>query len=122
MASYDSSPLNSLRFPSAAKSRSIQVHLDVVGTPRQDSGLFIVHSRNRLGRLDHGIVKNVEVHVGKLKLVEDFHVVDMKREPTCPLLVGRGFLATTGAMIDHRKAKIAVGEGITVDPNPRSIP
>ncbi|GKE79466.1 MAK10-like protein [Tanacetum coccineum] len=39
-----------------------------------------------------GIVKNVEVHVGKLKLVEDFHVVDMDKDPTCPLLVGRGFL------------------------------
>ncbi|GKA80912.1 hypothetical protein Tco_0787604, partial [Tanacetum coccineum] len=33
MASHASSPLNSPRFPSAAKSRSIQVHLDVVGTP-----------------------------------------------------------------------------------------
>ncbi|GJU49701.1 hypothetical protein Tco_1219256 [Tanacetum coccineum] len=30
-----------------------------------------------------------------------------------PLLVGRGFLATASAVIDCRKAKIAVGEGIT---------
>ncbi|GJZ84509.1 hypothetical protein Tco_0649848 [Tanacetum coccineum] len=30
-----------------------------------------------------------------------------------PLLVGRGFLATTNAVIDCRKAKIAVGERIT---------
>ncbi|GJZ16033.1 MAK10-like protein [Tanacetum coccineum] len=59
------------------------------------------------------IVRNVEVHVGKLKLFEDFHVVDMEREPTCPLLVGRGFLATANAVIDCKKAKIAVGEGIT---------
>ncbi|GJT85058.1 DNA damage-inducible protein 1-like protein [Tanacetum coccineum] len=56
------------------------------------------------------IVKNVEVHVGKLKLFEDFHVVDMEREPTSPLLVGRGFLATANAVIDCKKAKIAVGE------------
>ncbi|GJS12667.1 MAK10-like protein [Tanacetum coccineum] len=60
-----------------------------------------------------GIVRNVEVHVGKLKLFEDFHVVDMEREPTCPLLVGRGFLATANAVIDCKKAKIAVGEGLT---------
>nr|GEW27488.1 hypothetical protein [Tanacetum cinerariifolium] len=32
-----------------------------------------------------------------------------------PLLVGRGFLATANAVIDCRKAKIAVGEGITRD-------
>nr|GEU33655.1 hypothetical protein [Tanacetum cinerariifolium] len=60
-----------------------------------------------------GIVRNVEVHVGKLKLFEDFHMVDMEREPTCPLLVGRGFLATANAVIDCKKAKITVGEGLT---------
>ncbi|GJX99158.1 MAK10-like protein [Tanacetum coccineum] len=60
-----------------------------------------------------GIVKNVEVYVGKLKLEEDFHIVDMEKDPTCPSLVGRRFLATASAVIDCRKAKIAVGEGIT---------
>ncbi|GJW48679.1 MAK10-like protein [Tanacetum coccineum] len=50
-----------------------------------------------------GIVKNVEVHTGKLKLFEDFHIVDMEREPTCPLLVRRGFLATANAGIDFGK-------------------
>ncbi|GKA76127.1 MAK10-like protein [Tanacetum coccineum] len=60
-----------------------------------------------------GIVRNMEVHVGKLKIFEDFHVVDMEREPTCPLLVGRGFLATSNVVIDCKKAKIAVGEGLT---------
>ncbi|GJV05263.1 hypothetical protein Tco_1338832 [Tanacetum coccineum] len=34
-------------------------------------------------------------------------------DPTCPLLVGRGFLATASAVIDSKKAKIAVGEGVT---------
>nr|GEW16228.1 reverse transcriptase domain-containing protein [Tanacetum cinerariifolium] len=60
-----------------------------------------------------GIVRNVEVHIGKLKLFKDFHVVDVEREPTCPLLVGRGFLATANAVIDCKKAKIMVGEGLT---------
>ncbi|GJX36441.1 zinc finger, CCHC-type containing protein [Tanacetum coccineum] len=41
--------------------------------------------------------------------------VPMKREkdPETPLLVGRGFLATTNAVIDCRMAKIVVGEEIT---------
>ncbi|GJX37407.1 hypothetical protein Tco_0250710 [Tanacetum coccineum] len=59
-----------------------------------------------------GIVRNVEVHVGKLKVFEDFHVVDMEREHRCPLLVRRGFLAIANA-VDCKKAKIAVGEGLT---------
>ncbi|GKE64551.1 MAK10-like protein, partial [Tanacetum coccineum] len=60
-----------------------------------------------------GIVKDVEVHIGKLKLLNDFYVIDMKKDPETPLLVGRGFLATANVVIDCRMAKIAVGEGIT---------
>ncbi|GKA54972.1 MAK10-like protein [Tanacetum coccineum] len=60
-----------------------------------------------------GIVKDVEVHIGKLKLLNDFYVLDMKKDPETPLLIGRGFLATANAVIDCRTDKIAVGEGIT---------
>ncbi|GJX61353.1 MAK10-like protein [Tanacetum coccineum] len=60
-----------------------------------------------------GIVKDVEVHIGKLKLLNEFYVIDMKKDPETPLLVGRGFLATTNTVIDCRMAKIAVGGGIT---------
>ncbi|GKC40823.1 reverse transcriptase [Tanacetum coccineum] len=60
-----------------------------------------------------GIVKDVEVHIGKLKLLNDFYVIDMKKDPETPFLVGRGFLATANVVIDYRMAKIAVGEGIT---------
>ncbi|GJW59168.1 MAK10-like protein [Tanacetum coccineum] len=60
-----------------------------------------------------GIVKNVEVHIGNLKLLEDFYVIDIEKDPTTPLLVGRGFLATASAEIDCKKAKITVREGIT---------
>nr|GEV98997.1 hypothetical protein [Tanacetum cinerariifolium] len=57
---------------------------------------------------------DVEFHIGKLKLLNDFYVVDMKKYPETPLLVGRGFLATANAVINCKKAKIAVGEGITM--------
>nr|GEU82608.1 hypothetical protein [Tanacetum cinerariifolium] len=60
-----------------------------------------------------GIIKDVEVCIGKLKLLNDFYIIDMKKDPKTPLLVGRGFLATANVVIDCRKAKIAVGEGIT---------
>ncbi|GJY75182.1 MAK10-like protein [Tanacetum coccineum] len=54
------------------------------------------------------IVKDADVHIGKLKLLNDFYVIDMKKDPETPLLVGRGFLATSNAVIDCRKAKIMV--------------
>ncbi|GJT53637.1 hypothetical protein Tco_0988691 [Tanacetum coccineum] len=37
----------------------------------------------------------------------------MEKDHASLLLVGRGFLATASAVIDCRKAKIAVGEGVT---------
>ncbi|GKD89324.1 MAK10-like protein [Tanacetum coccineum] len=60
-----------------------------------------------------GIVRDVEVHIGRLKILDDFYVIDKKKDPETPLLVGRGFLATANAVIDCRKAKIAEGEEIT---------
>ncbi|GKB80177.1 MAK10-like protein [Tanacetum coccineum] len=60
-----------------------------------------------------GIIRDVEVYVGKLKLLKDFYVRDIEKDHTCLLLVGRGFLATASAVIDCKKSKIAVGEGIT---------
>ncbi|GJV95733.1 RNA-directed DNA polymerase, eukaryota, reverse transcriptase zinc-binding domain protein [Tanacetum coccineum] len=60
-----------------------------------------------------GIFKNVEVHIGRLKLLEDFYVIDMEEDLRTPLLVGRGFLATASAVIDCKKAKIAIEEGVT---------
>ncbi|GKA37361.1 MAK10-like protein [Tanacetum coccineum] len=52
-------------------------------------------------------IRNVDVHIGKLKLLEDFYVIDTEKDHACPLLVGRGFLATTSVVIDCKKAKIA---------------
>ncbi|GJY87050.1 MAK10-like protein [Tanacetum coccineum] len=59
------------------------------------------------------IVKDVVVHIEKLKLLNDFSVIDMKKDPETPLLVGRGFLATANAVIDCKMDKIVMGEGIT---------
>ncbi|GKA59776.1 MAK10-like protein [Tanacetum coccineum] len=60
-----------------------------------------------------GIVKNVEVHIERLKLLDDFYVIDMDKDPATPLLIEKGFLATANVVIDCKKAKIAVGEEVT---------
>ncbi|GJX81456.1 MAK10-like protein [Tanacetum coccineum] len=66
-----------------------------------------------------GIIKDVEVRIGKLKLLNDFYVIDMKKDPKTPLLVGRGFLATANAVIDCRMAKIATTLGKRESYKPR---
>ncbi|GKA38261.1 MAK10-like protein [Tanacetum coccineum] len=60
------------------------------------------------------MVRDVEIHIGRLKLLKEFYVIDMKKDPETPLLVGREFLAIANAVIDCRKAKIAVRERITM--------
>nr|GEY97439.1 MAK10-like protein [Tanacetum cinerariifolium] len=62
---------------------------------------------------DLGIVRDVEVHIGKMKLLNNFYVIDIKKDPETPLLVGRGFLATVNEVIDCKKSKIAVRQWIT---------
>ncbi|GKE63215.1 hypothetical protein Tco_1513582, partial [Tanacetum coccineum] len=53
------------------------------------------------------------VHIGRVKLLDDFYVIEMDKDPATPLLVGRGFLATANAVIYYKIAMIAVGEGVT---------
>ncbi|GJZ31977.1 MAK10-like protein [Tanacetum coccineum] len=74
---------------------------------------YIFRLADRTKSYPVGIVKDVEVHIGKQKLLNDFYVIDMKKDPETPLLVGRGFLATANTIIDCRMDKITVGEGIT---------
>ncbi|GJW87290.1 MAK10-like protein [Tanacetum coccineum] len=82
-----------------------QAFVDYASLRTDEAGGLLEETKDVLGLADEtksypiGIVKNVEVNVGKLKLFEDFHVVDMEREPTYPLLVGRGFLAIVNAII-----------------------
>nr|GEX18266.1 hypothetical protein [Tanacetum cinerariifolium] len=81
-----------------------------IGLLEETDHIFVLADRTKSYPV--GIVKDVEVHIGKLKLLNDFYVIDMKKDPKTPLLVGRRFLATANAVIDYRKA-ITVGEWIT---------
>ncbi|GJR77966.1 MAK10-like protein [Tanacetum coccineum] len=80
----------------------------------------LLDETNHVYRLSDGtksypveILKNVEVHMGRLKLIDDFYVIDMDKDPATSLLIGKGFLDTNNAVIDCKKSKLAVGEGIT---------
>ena len=47
-----------------------------------------------------GIIKNVPVKVGKFCIPGDFVILDMEVKDKTPIILGRGFLATVGAIID----------------------
>ncbi|GKD77678.1 MAK10-like protein [Tanacetum coccineum] len=90
------------------------LHLKLPVLKMEDPGLFTLPCRlaDETKSYHVGVVKDVEVHIGKLKLLNDFYVIDMKKDLVTPLLVGRGFLVTANAVIDHKMSKIVVGERI----------
>ena len=53
-----------------------------------------------------GIVRDVEVLCGKIKYPADFLVLAIAASKTCPIIFGRPFLNTCGAIIDCEKEKI----------------
>nr|GEZ03510.1 reverse transcriptase domain-containing protein [Tanacetum cinerariifolium] len=63
-----------------------------------------------------GIAKEVYVTVGKFQFPADFVVVDFEPDPRVPLILGKSFLNTSGALIDvyHGEITLRVGkEAIT---------
>ena len=55
-----------------------------------------------------GIVRDVEVLCGKTKYPADFLVLGSVASKTCPIIFGRPFLNTCGAIIDCNKEKILI--------------
>src|SRR4051812_45723750 len=54
------------------------------------------------------IVRDVEVLCGRLKYPTDFLVLGSVKDNFCPIIFGRPFLKTCGAIIDCRKGKVYV--------------
>src|SRR3954463_1305828 len=53
-----------------------------------------------------GIIRDVEVLCGKIKYPADFLVLGSEASKTCPIIFGRSFLNTCGAIIDCKKEKV----------------
>src|SRR3954463_2643692 len=55
-----------------------------------------------------GIVRDVEVLCRKVKYPTDFLVLGLVQDSFCPIIFGRPFLNTCGAIIDCKKSKVYV--------------
>ena len=58
--------------------------------------------------LSIGIVRDVEVLYGKVKYPTDFLLLGSVQDSFCPIIFGRTFLNTCGAIIDCKKGKVSV--------------
>ncbi|KAG7559513.1 Reverse transcriptase domain [Arabidopsis thaliana x Arabidopsis arenosa] len=62
-------------------------------------------------RIPHGLLEDLPVMIGRVEVSTDFVVLEMDEEPKDPLIFGRPFLATAGAIIDVKKGKIDLNLG-----------
>ncbi|KAG7552349.1 Retrotransposon gag domain [Arabidopsis thaliana x Arabidopsis arenosa] len=62
-------------------------------------------------RLPHGILEDLPIKIGNVEILTDFLVLEMDEDPVNPLILGRPFLATAGAVIDVKKGKIVLNLG-----------
>ncbi|KAG7529568.1 Retrotransposon gag domain [Arabidopsis suecica] len=62
-------------------------------------------------RIPHGLLEDLPVMIGRVEVPTDFMVLEMNEEPKDPLIFGRPFLATAGAIIDVKKGKIDLNLG-----------
>ncbi|KAL1188096.1 putative mitochondrial protein [Cardamine amara subsp. amara] len=66
---------------------------------------------DRSVRIPEGLLEDVPVRIGKCMIPIDFIVLKYNVEPKDPLILGRPFLATAGALIDVKGGKIALNVG-----------
>jgi hypothetical protein len=66
----------------------------------------VIQLANRATISPIGIVRDVEVLCGKTKYPTNFLVLGTEPSKTCPIIFGRCFLNTCGAVIDCKKEKI----------------
>jgi len=66
---------------------------------------------DRSSRKPFGMVKDLPVMINGVEVPTDFVVLDMEEEHKDPLIMGRPFLASVGAVIDVRKGKKSLNLG-----------
>ncbi|CAM8962646.1 unnamed protein product [Rhodiola kirilowii] len=67
---------------------------------------MILRLTNRSSRFPKGVLKDVPVRVGNFYIPGDFVVLDMEEDNEIPILLGRPFLYTAGAIFDTTKGSI----------------
>ncbi|XP_021749476.1 uncharacterized protein LOC110715214 [Chenopodium quinoa] len=72
---------------------------------------------NRSNKIPKGKVEDAPLRVGKSVILVDFVVLKMDEDAKIPIIRGRPFLATLGALIDVKSAKISLKHLLTsIDP------
>lgn len=67
---------------------------------------------NQLVKYPIGILEDVYIMVGKIFISTNFIVLEMEEDSQIPIILGRLFLATAGAIIDVKNRKLSSTIGV----------
>ena len=66
---------------------------------------------DRSVRLPAGVLDDVPIRINNCHVPTDFVVLKYRNEPKYPLILGRPFLATVGAIIEVKEGRISLNMG-----------
>ncbi|CAM8890709.1 unnamed protein product [Rhodiola kirilowii] len=72
---------------------------------------MILRLTDRSSRFPKGVLKDVPIRVGNFYIPGDFVVLEMEEDNEIPILLGRPFLYTAGAIFDTTKGSITMRVG-----------
>ncbi|GJS13981.1 reverse transcriptase domain-containing protein [Tanacetum coccineum] len=82
-----------------------------LGLPELISTRMTLELANREICTPVGIARDVFVSIGKFTFPADFVIVDYESDPRAPLILGRPFLRTAGALIDVHGEEMILCDG-----------
>ena len=80
-----------------------------IGEPQPTTVLLQLVDRSII--YPYGILEDVPVKVGDYYVPGDFFILEMEEDRQIPIILGRPFLATAGAIIDVKRGKITLEIG-----------
>lgn len=76
------------------------------------STIFFLHMKDKSIKYLVGILKDVPIRIGRLFIHTDLVIMEMEEDSQIPIILGRPFLGTVGAIINvkHGKLTFEVGD------------
>ncbi|XP_058774677.1 uncharacterized protein LOC131648958 [Vicia villosa] len=72
---------------------------------------MLVQLADRSVKYPVGVLENIPVHICQFYIPIDFIIMDIKEDVNTPIILGRPFLATAGAIINVKKGKLTFEVG-----------
>ncbi|XP_061338279.1 uncharacterized protein LOC133285118 [Gastrolobium bilobum] len=105
----DPSPYTKVPYPQRSKQEHHVMPLSMMknlGITEVKPTKTIVQLADRSSKQAYGIIEDILVKVDKFIIPVDFVILDIEEDATIPMIFGRPFLATSGALIDVLKGEL----------------